>query len=364
MFDWVPIQQYAYYYFQIVLFLTVLIFIHNIVVQNYPSRSILFNKFFGLFFVFFIILYIGLRPLNGVFIDMTSYAQTFEQYQDGADIKGSGDRGFELLIQFCAKTVPVEFFFFICALIYIVPIWLLSKKFFGPNWFYAFFILAGSFSFWSYGTNGIRNGMASTLFLFAFYFYEKKIIMALFLALSISFHQSMTLPALALGLTMIKNIPKQYLIAWFTAIPLSLALGGFWEVFFAGLGFGDDRTSYLVDDTYESAFSSSGFRWDFLLYSATGVFAGFYYIIKNKYEDKLYIQLFNTYLLTNAFWVLVIRASFSNRFAYLSWFMLGLVVIYPLLKPKNTVVNHVTVGKIILLYYSFTYIMNVILVKS
>ena len=36
----------------------------------------------------------------------------------------------------------------------------------------------------------------------------------------------------------------------------------------------------------------------------------------------------------NAFWIMVIRAEFSNRFAYLSWFLYPIVLAYPLLKLK------------------------------
>lgn len=36
------------------------------------------------------------------------------------------------------------------------------------------------------------------------------------------------------------------------------------------------------------------------------------------------------YLLSNTFWILVIRANFSDRFAYLSWFIYSIVLLYPL----------------------------------
>ena len=118
-------------------------------------------------------------------------------------------------------------------------------------------------------------------------------------------------------------------------IPISLAAGGFWENFFGSLGFQDDRLSYLTEgNVNDDDFSSTGFRWDFLLYSATAVYAGWYFIIKKGFEDKIYFWLFNTYVFANAFWILVIRANFSNRFAYLSWFMMALVIIYPLLKKE------------------------------
>src|SRR5690606_344375 len=95
----------------------------------------------------------------------------------------------------------------------------------------------------------------------------------------------------------------------------------------------DNRaTNYLSGQVDTSLFASTGFRWDFLLYSAVPVFTGWYYIYKKKYYDRHYNLLYATYLIANSFWILVIKANYSNRFAYLSWFMMGLVIVYPLLK--------------------------------
>jgi hypothetical protein len=145
---------------------------------------------------------------------------------------------------------------------------------------------------------------------------------------------------------------------WIGAIPLSLALGGFWETFFAGLGLADERLGgYLLTAGDAESFNRVGFRWDFLIYSAGAVFAGWYFIFKRNYYDKLYHQIFNIYVLCNAFWILVIRASFSNRFAYLSWFLMALVIIYPLLKQNFFKNQHFFIGKIAVFYFSFTYLM-------
>ena len=52
--------------------------------------------------------------------------------------------------------------------------------------------------------------------------------------------------------------------------------------------------------------------------------------------DAVSMRVFNTiaivYLLSNAFWIMVIRASFSNRFAYLSWFIYPLVLAYGVIR--------------------------------
>ena len=104
-----------------------------------------------------------------------------------------------------------------------------------------------------------------------------------------------------------------------------------------------------------------GFRWDFLLYSATGVYAGWYYIIKHKFNDAFYTRMFNIYLFANAFWILIIRAAYSNRFAYLSWFLLGLIIVYPLIKQQFLKNQSQKLAIILAIYFAFTFFMNLIL---
>jgi hypothetical protein len=62
-------------------------------------------------------------------------------------------------------------------------------------------------------------------------------------------------------------------------------------------------------------------------------------------------------MIANTFWILVIRANFSNRFAYLSWFLMAIVIAYPLLKVKFWDDHYKNVGRIFLAYYLFTYFM-------
>lgn len=365
MFDWIPIAYYTPLYYHVLLATVLLMVIHSQLLRIDEQKNKNFITFFGNFLVVFVLFYMGLRPLHGVFTDMITYAELFERISEGYDVTINEDVGFDFFIRLSTRIMTVQMFFFVCVIIYVLPLWYLSKKWFGQYRFYAFLMLVGSFSFWAYGTNGIRNGLATSLFLLALTFNKRKSIMVLVLLLSCSMHKSMVLPTLAYGLTFINNNPKKYFLVWMAAIPLSLVLGGFWENLFGGLGFGDDRMSYLTaGNINDDAFSSTGFRWDFVVYSATGVFAGYYYVIKKGFNDIMYYRLLNTYLVVNAFWILIIRANFSNRFAYLSWFMLGLVIIYPLLKQKLIPNLHKKLGMIIFLYFLFTYLMNVILMKG
>jgi hypothetical protein len=81
--------------------------------------------------------------------------------------------------------------------------------------------------------------------------------------------------------------------------------------------------------TAETDGITNGFRPDFIFYSSFPIIAGYYAIIRNNYQSKFYTFIFNVYLLTNAIWMLCMYASFTNRIAYLSWFMLPIVLVYP-----------------------------------
>ena len=121
---------------------------------------------------------------------------------------------------------------------------------------------------------------------------------------------------------------------WLISIGISLVAGSAMEQFFASLGFDDRMSGYVnVDESFkEYAFSKTGFRWDFFLFSAFPVVMIWYVTVYRKFRDKTYDVIAITYLLCNAFWLMVIRAAYSNRFAYLSWFMYPFVVAYPLFR--------------------------------
>jgi hypothetical protein len=252
-------------------------------------------------------------------------------------------------------------YLFVCATIYVVPLYFASKKWFKDYWFYAFLMFVGSFSFFAYGTNGIRNGMATSLFIFALS-REKIAFQVLWIITAIATHKSMMIPTMGYILVQFYNNPKAYYLFWLACIPISLIAGKSMELFLGDLiGGTDDRADYLTKGNINNDnFSSTGFRWDFLIYSGFAVVSGYYYLFKKKMNDVTYNKLFNIYIFANAFWILVIRANFSNRFAYLSWFMMAVIIVYPWAKYKFMENQYQKFSYVLLAYIGFTYLMNVI----
>lgn len=337
-------------------FLVLFTLLHTSVLKISDSKNIIFINFTGYTLLFILIVYIGLRPLYVIFGDTMNYAVGYKRYASGGAIINGSDYGFQVFMKFISNFGTVHLFFLICTFIYIYPIYRISKKLFNEYWYYSFIFFIVSFSFWTYGVNGLRNGMACSLFLWGIsYRHNLKIMIPLFLV-AISFHKTAALPILAYIITSFYNNPKFYLKGWLLCIPLSLAMGGVWVALFASLGFDDRLSGYLSEDANGSSLKT-GFRWDFLFHSAFAVFAGWYFIYKKKFNDVFYFRLLNTYLICNGFWVLVIKANYSNRFAYLSWFMMAIVIIYPFLKSNHFKNNHLMIGKVMFAYFSFTYLM-------
>lgn len=360
MFDFIPVIFYSSLYYYFLLFVVLVVFLRSNLGPITDSRSIKSNKSFGILILVFTLAYMGLRPLSWVFGDMGNYAQFFERYQRGESVDFNGDVIFNFFTKSCSYFMNVKMYFLLCTFLYVFPLWSACEKWFKDYAFYAFLALITSFSFWSFGTNGIRNGIATSVFLYALS--RKKIIFQiLFVLIAVGIHKSVIIPVAAFALTHFYANPKKYFYGWLLCIPLSLVSGGFWEGLFAGF-MTDDRVSYLTEGNInEDSFSNTGFRWDFLLYSASAVYAAYFFIFKKNFKDEKYNKLVCIYLAANAFWILVIRANFSNRFAYLSWFMMGIVIVYPFLTKIQIKKQHLVLGLVLLAYFGFSFLMNVVL---
>lgn len=364
MITFIPIELYENIYYYGLVIVVVMAYLQSIQVPLDDERNIRSKVVIGRVLFALVILYIGLRPINGFYFgDMRTYAVTFEGYAQGLPVKETKDLAFNYFMKICSGLMTADIFFLLCAFLYIVPLYVAARRMFPEYWFYAFMMLIVSMSFWAYGTNGIRNGMATSFFILAMT-RKKTVNIAIWLVLGVSFHKSLLIPIAAYIVSRYHTKSENYLKIWLIAIPLSLVLGKFWENFIMGLGLvEEDRLQgYFEDDSeFTQQFSQTGFRWDFLIYSFTGVYTGWYFIIKKKFHDALYTRLYNIYLMANAFWILLIQATFSNRFAYLSWFLLGIVIIYPFLVNKFFEKQHMIVGRILLSYFLLTFILNVIL---
>lgn len=313
-----------------------------------------------------LVFWIGLRPVSSVFGDTVNYARMYYNIDVSlVSIDWSSEWIWQWLEVSCkAAGLDLSAFFTIVEAGYVFSVLWAIKRFMPTNPLLGMMFVFLSLMYFSFGVNGLRNGLACHLVLLAFSFLlDDKLLPGVALCLvAFGIHRSVILPiaAYVAARYFIKDI-RYAIYFWLFSIPLSLVAGGPISNFFASLGFDNRMSSYMLaadDEDTMAQFGQTGFRWDFLLYSAMPIWMAWTVNVKRAVRDNWYSVLANTYCLSNAFWVLVIRSSFSNRFAYLSWFLYPIIIAYPLIMMPVWDDQDKKTGQILLAYGAFTIIMN------
>lgn len=254
------------------------------------------------------------------------------------------------------------FFFGVLATLYVGLRYIACIQFSKENNFLVFLMLISSFLFFSYGHNTIRSGVASSFLILAISLFFKKrtwIIIALALMLmSIGIHKSMIIPAAAFLLSIFFKNSKILIVCWISAFFVAFIIGDYISNILGDMvseNAGEQAGGYITSD--EQGVYNRGFRIDFILYSLAPIVVGGYYIFKKEFLNREYITLYNTYIITNIFFVLVIRANYIDRFGYLSWMLMPIILIYPLLKQRLLERQNINIAFTLLLNELFTFIM-------
>ena len=318
-----------------------------------------------LFFMVFLVFFIGFRPAM-VGADTGQYIKNYNLMMNGLYDPGESvkDWLFQSLQYVCAQMMPVSLFFFIVACLYIIPVYILCKRLLGNNATFLLLAAMGTFSFFSYGVNGIRNGVATTLVLLALSYISgdnrSKLLCAILCFVAINCHGSALLPIVAMLVAYVIKRPKVMFYVWGLSVIGSLVIGQSLSNILMILGVDERLMHYMtLDETSETeeAIASARFRWDFLIYSFMPILMGWYCIFKKKICDLNFHLLLGTYIYSNAVWVILIRIPFSNRFAYLSWFLYAIVLTYPLFKFHIWRNQGRKAAMILMAHVSFTFLM-------
>lgn len=288
---------------------------------------------------------LGLFPIEwGYSTDRANYATIFVGLKNGLFLFKDQDHGFILFSDFLSKFLDVKMYFVVICTIYLSNYLITIIKCVGNKsyWLVAAVIL--SMAFTNYAINTIRAGLALSFIILSLSMYPNKWKMLCCIIIGTTIHTSAAIPSLMIIISYFYPKTKLFYKLWFLSIPLSFVAGSYFMGLFAGMS-DDTRTSYLTN-TANSSYNI-GFRIDFIVYSLTPIIIGWYYIFKCKYRDSFYTLIYNSYILTNTFWILVIRANYSDRFAYLSWFLIPFVLVYPLLKQRLPIKENMWLGIIL-----------------
>lgn len=373
-FSSIPAEIYQDFYTSFLFGLCFIVAIYYFTSQNNDNirRNLPFTQLVALVLSILIIFFVGFRPVSSVFVDMGLYVHTYNNILDGYNVP-EDSRGEWLFYAFgnlCKRNgLSDVMYIFLMDVGYFglmfVTCWRLMRR----NLFVALLFCFASFSCFTYGVNGMRNGMACSIVMLSITFLSegtwKKVIAIILMYLAYSFHHSTALPSFcALSAMLFVKNTRYAIYFWIASIFISLVAGNLVTEMFVNLGFDDRMEQYANLDEFgevmESSNEKAGFRIDFILYSIMPIIMVWYITIKRNFKDLTYHIIATTYILANAFWIMVIRSEQSNRFAYLSWFIYPLVIAYPLLRMNIWEDQDKKTGIILLLYSSFTFFMHFI----
>lgn len=339
----IPVENYQ----AIFLFLTVgasfLLVLYTLVFPDMSNNKYIeFPYIVGVFLFIILTVFISTRPISYYFGDMGNYYAKFQSYYYSAGIK-EGDIVFESMMYFFAKNLNAELFFFFCGVLYFFPLYFAYKRIFKIFWPIVFVLSTMEVTFYGFAVNGIRNGIAAHIFLLALTLPRRYSWIAILTA--IGFHSSILIPTVAYVSIIFFAKVRVYYYFWLACLVISLFYSGFGDIIQA-LGFSSDKLDGYLDagDIYSDQFSRTGYRYDFIIYGALPVAVSYYYIYKRDFKDYFYNSLVCIYLFANAFFILVNEVAFSNRFAYLSWFMMTVVLLYPIYKLRTKRDSNIFLG--------------------
>lgn len=311
------------------------------------------------------ILFIGLRPTSYVFVDMMNYYESYNH--------GEGDTFFfetntenliwdNLFAWWTSNSLGFTNYMLVaCFINFGCTAWA-CKRLFPNDQLMAFLVFLGAFSTFTYATNGVKAGTGMAVFVLGLTYYKNwKVFIPIVLA-SYGFHHSMQLPIGACVLAYYYRNTKMYLYAWGICVLIAAAHVTFFQELFASMSADqlqdEHGASYLAIKEGEGYLT--GFRPDFILYSAAPVWIGWQAIFKKNIKSEFYSYFLNVYLIINSIWMLCMYASFTNRIAYLSWGLYPFVLIYPLLKEKWEDGQYKFFAKVVMYHLGFTLAMHYI----
>lgn len=287
--------------------------------------------------VLMMVVLLGGWPMIEGGIDRNIYYAEAEYIARTRTTERMNDPGY-FFVNYLLTLFPMNLYFYLHAFVYVIGIYIFAKSIFPRQYGALFIAMILYFQFVSYGVNTMRAGLAGSFVLIALSFRERRLLEWTLLFVAVMIHKSFALPVLCYLIADRYDRTDLFFRIWLLSIPLSAVAGGFFQSHFAGLLGDESRVSYLTTAAQDTHYQV-GFRIDFILFSCAPIVMGYYLIYKRGFQDRFYKTLFNTYLLANTFWIFVIRANFSDRFAYLSWFIYCPVLLYPLLKNPEIVPN-------------------------
>lgn len=347
-------------------YLTLVTLMTFITISWYNQYGKLFNvrktsQIISLFLLVVVVIAIGCRPLSNYFADMVVYESNYnilwgERYS--FDWKVDNKIFDNFFCWMASKGIPFSTWVMIISIAYFGLMYIACWKLFRNDVLLAFVVCLGAFSTFSYATNGMKAGVAASLFLVAMAYRDKLWVSIPIALLTYGFHHSMTLVIGSYFVVLFFKNPKYYFMGWIASLILAVLHISYFQVLFAG--YTDERGAEYLLATEETSIVRIGFRPDFILYSAVPIYIGYLMIYKYKVQSTTYSFLLRLYIMVNAMWMLCMYASYTNRIAYLSWFMYPIVLLYPFISHDKNQLHGKYLRLVVWCHLGFTLFMKFI----
>ncbi|MDM1454778.1 EpsG family protein [Myroides odoratimimus] len=311
-------------------------FFTSIFVIEFYVKNKLFTKIQYVFLGVLLFILMLLFGTRGVFVgtDTPNNIKFFTkevQIHSLSDLKDLGIYFISIVIN--RFTNDIDLFLTVISVLYLMPIFFVIKKIGIKNPMIFFLFLYSLFFFKSMGMNTIRQGLASSYFLLGIVIYlknRKKMGYLLFVT-SFFLHASIIIPIMIfLAALKVKNLKWVIIIYVFSTIlsvvnfKINVLLG---QIPIINILVEERLDTYYVSNTNYRI----GFRPDFWLFNTVFAIIG-YFTLKNidKFEDyfssNYYKVFYVSYILLSSFFFLMFSASFSDRFGFLSWMFIPLLL--------------------------------------
>ncbi len=293
---------------------------------------------------------LGFAPaLEVVGTDRPGYAYMFSHVDEyfGYEYR---DFGWTYYLKLCDLLTSGSYTggFVISAVIYVFANMYFCKRASADGYIFMVLLCFLSLGFTNHHYNVLRSGLCISFLLIAISKGQHKIISILSSIIAVSFHSSGLL--VILGYLITSKFRETKFLYAFWGIMLVALFAGIFDSFAQYMEF----FSSMEDERFNRYLSGNdrdynvGLRLDFIAYSLFPIIVGGYYIYKRNYKDEYYIHIYNTYLFSNACWLIFSKMPSNDRIAYLSWFLIPLLLLYPVLNDTQKMGSVIRNKKILL----------------
>lgn len=243
-------------------------------------------------------------------------------------------------VQWILSNISTSFLFFkIVSWFLFISIFLLSlMRIFRSYQLLAVFIgFTTYFIFFSYALNTMRQGLAISLLFFAISILitdsnQKKLFYTAIICAPLIHFSSLFLSITLFVLRKFDLKLKTLLLIWITS--LGLFITNINKSLFGN--FQSDSMSTYSSEALLKVYTGGVNRIDFLLFGTFFLFIGLLvrkFMVK-EHNFRVYDKLLKVYILFNTYYLMVGFVTYSDRIGSYSWFLIPLLVLFPIVKTK------------------------------